>query len=96
MGIAADWPERPLTFVVAFGVAGSADRTARGLSSFMGDELGQPIKVINKPGGGSQLASYYVLQQPPDGYTIYATSVSPYIGNSIIHGGAKFKLDDFA
>ena len=96
IGVAADWPEKPLTFVVGFGVAGSADMTARGLATFVGDELGQPIKVVNKPGAGSQLASNYVLQKPADGYTIYATAVSPYLGNSIIHGGAKFSLDDFA
>ena len=96
IGAAADWPEKPVTFIVGFGVAGSADRTARGLATFMADELGQPIKVVNKPGAGSQLASNYVLQQPADGYTVYATAVSPYLGNSIIHGGAKFSLDDFA
>lgn len=92
----AEWPERPVTFVVGFGVAGSADRTARGLATFMADELGQPIKVVNMPGAGSQLAATFVLNQPADGYTILATSISPYLANSIIHGGAKYKLDDFA
>jgi len=95
--VAADaWPDRPLTFVVGFGVAGSADRTARGLASFMADELGQPIKVINKPGAGSQLAATYVRNQADDGYTILATSVSPYLADSIIHGGASYKMTDFA
>jgi tripartite-type tricarboxylate transporter receptor subunit TctC len=93
---AADWPERPVTFVVGFGVAGSADRTARGLATFMADELGQPIKVVNMPGAGSQLAATFVLNQPADGYTVLATSISPYLANSIIQGGAKYKLDDFA
>jgi tripartite-type tricarboxylate transporter receptor subunit TctC len=93
---AADWPERPVTFVVGFGVAGSADRTARGLATFMADELGQPIKVVNMPGAGSQLAATFVLNQPADGYTVLATSISPYLANSIIQGGAKYTLDDFA
>lgn len=96
-GVAADqWPDRPVTFVVGFGVAGSADRTARGLATFMADELGQPIKVVNMPGAGSQLAATFVLNQPADGYTVLATSISPYLANSIIQGGAKYKLDDFA
>jgi tripartite-type tricarboxylate transporter receptor subunit TctC len=93
---AAEWPERPVTFVVGFGVAGSADRTARGLASFMADELGQPIKVVNMPGAGSQLAATFVLNQPADGYTVMATAISPYLANSIIQGGAKYTLDDFA
>ena len=85
-----------ITFVVGFGVAGSADRTARGLASFIADELGQPIKVINKPGAGTQLAATYVLHQPDDGYTVFATSISPYLADTIIHGGAPYKLSDFA
>lgn len=93
---AADFPERPVTFVVGFGVAGSADRTARGLATFMADELGQPIKVVNMPGAGGQLAATFVLNQPADGYTVMATSISPYLANSIIQGGAKYKLEDFA
>lgn len=94
--VAAEWPERPITFVVGFGIGGSADRTARGLSTFIADELGQPVKVVNKPGAGGQLAATYVLGLPADGYTVFATAMSPYLANSIIHGGAKYSLDDFA
>lgn len=90
------WPERPLTFVVGFGVGGSADRTARALSQFMPEELGQPITVVNREGAGGQLAATYVLSQPADGYTILGTAISPYLANSIIHTGASYEMDDFA
>lgn len=91
-----DWPERPLNFVVGFGVGGSADRTARALSQFMPEELGQPITVVNREGAGGQLAATYVLAQPDDGYTVLATAISPYLANSIINTGADYELDDFA
>ena len=93
---AEEWPERPITFVVGFGVGGSADRTARALSQYMPEALGQPITVVNREGAGGQLAASYVLAQEPDGYTLLATAISPYLANSIVHTGADYGIDDFA
>ena len=90
------WPERPITFVVGFGVGGSADRTARALAQYMTEEIGQPITVVNREGAGGQLAATYVLAQPADGYTLLATAISPYLANSILNTGADYTLDDFA
>lgn len=92
----ASWPDRPITFVVGFGVGGSADRTARALAQFMTEEIGQPITVVNREGAGGQLAATYVLAQPDDGYTLLATAISPYLANSILNTGADYTLDDFA
>lgn len=91
-----NWPERPINFVVGFGPGGSADRSARALAQYMSPEIGQPITVVNREGAGGQLAATYVLAQPPDGYTLLATAISPYLANSIIHQGADYTLDDFA
>ena len=73
-----------------------ADRMARAMSKTIGDELGQPVQVINKRGAGTLLASNYVLSRPHDGYTIYASTFSPYMSNSILEGGAEFTIEDFA
>ena len=62
---ADEYPERPVTFVVAFGVGGSADRMTRTMSTYIGDALGQPVTVINKRGAGTLLASNYMLDQKP-------------------------------
>lgn len=93
---AIDFPVRPLTIVVGFGVGGSADRMTRTMSNYIAEELGQPIKVINKRGAGTLLASNYVLNQAHDGYTIYASGFSPYLSNTILEGNADFTIDDFA
>lgn len=93
---ADEYPSRPITFVVGFGVGGSADRTARALAQFMPKELGQPITVVNRKGAGGQIAATFVLSQPADGYTMLATALSPYLANSIIHTGADYTLDDFS
>ncbi|MCG8542852.1 MAG: tripartite tricarboxylate transporter substrate binding protein [Alphaproteobacteria bacterium] len=93
---AAEWPERPITVVVGFGVGGSADRTARAVASFLPDHLGVPVRVVNRPGAGSQLGATYVLSQPADGNTVFFSAISPYLGTSVLLGNAKYTLDDFA
>ena len=93
---ADDYPERPVTFVVAFGVGGSADRMTRIMSPFIGEALGQPINVINRRGAGTLLAANYILEQPHDGYTVFASGFSPYLSNTILEGNAEYTIDDFA
>jgi len=93
---ADDYPARPVTFVVAFGVGGSADRMTRTMSPFIGEALGQPVHVINRRGAGTLLAANYILEQPHDGYTVFATGFSPYLSNTILEGNANYTIDDFA
>ncbi len=94
--VSADWPDKPITFVVGFGVGGSADRTARAMATFLPDELGQPVLVVNKPGAGSRLAAEYVLNFPDDCNTLLWTALTPYFTNTILTGGAPYSIDDFA
>ena len=92
----AEYPEKPVTLVVGFGVGGSADRMTRAVSSFLSEELGQPVRIVNRKGAGTMLAANYVLKAPADGYTVFASTFAPYLSNTIIHGGAKYGINDFA
>ncbi len=69
---AAAWPDKPLTMVVPTRAAGGLDRLTRTMANFLSKELGQPVKVINKPGGMTALGMKYVLDKPHDGYHIYS------------------------
>ncbi len=91
-----EFPSRPVTIVVAFGVGGSADRMTRTMSPFIADALGQPIQVVNKRGAGTLIGSNYLLEQPHDGYTLLASGFSPYLTNTILEGNADYTIDDFA
>jgi putative tricarboxylic transport membrane protein len=93
---AREYPDKPLTFVVAFGIGGSADRMARAMTSHIANELGQPVHVINKQGAGTLLGANYVLEAPHDGYVILANTFSPYLVNTILEGHARYTIDDFA
>lgn len=90
------WPPQKITFVVALGPGGSADRTARALAQRLQQEIGVPISVINQEGGGGHVGHTYFMQMPTDGSYFLATSIHPYISNAILRFDADYALDDFA
>lgn len=92
---AQEWPTKPITMVVPFNAGGSTDMLARSLASFLPDELGQPVTVVNRPGAGGQIGITWFLQQPPDGHTLLVTAAAPYIPINILVTGADYTLDDF-
>jgi tripartite-type tricarboxylate transporter receptor subunit TctC len=61
------WPSRPLHWVVGTGVGGTADLAARVVAQKLAEDLGQPVLVDNKLGGGGELAVETVFNAPPDG-----------------------------
>ena len=93
--VADDFPSRPITMVVAAGPGGSNDRAARVMSEFLAEELGQPVNVVNRPGGGNLLGHEYLLQQPADGYSILRTTAIPYMTVNQLVQGASFVIEDF-
>ena len=69
----APYPERPIRMIVPFPPGGGADTTARMLAQKMGDGLGQPLTVDNRPGANGLVGTDAVAKAPPDGYTILLT-----------------------
>ena len=93
---ADEFPLKPFTLVVGFGVGGGTDQMARNLAPYLAKELGQPVQVINKKGAGTLLAANYVLSKPSGGYTIFASGFSPYLTNTILQGHADYTISDFS
>ena len=67
----AEWPEKPITYVVSFGAGGNADIVARMNADVLSEALGVPVNVVNKPGGAHIPATMSVLEAPADGYTVF-------------------------
>jgi tripartite-type tricarboxylate transporter receptor subunit TctC len=67
---AQDYPNRPVTLLVAFPPGGADDATARILQDPMQKALGQPIVIENVAGAGGTLAAAKAAKAAPDGYTI--------------------------
>jgi tripartite-type tricarboxylate transporter receptor subunit TctC len=70
----ADYPNRPVSFIVPFAPGGVTSLFARILGQKLEQRLGKPFVVENRPGGGGITAAAAVANATPDGYTIMMAS----------------------
>lgn len=92
---AADFPTRPVNLVVGYKAGGGTDTYARALAKVAPKYFdGQPIVVVNKPGGGGLIGGRFVADQPANGYSLYLSSA----GSMVLRNLAKRQVvssDDF-
>src|SRR5690606_32144659 len=82
--------------VVGFSAGGTTDVVARIIGKEIGDALGQPVVIENRPGAGSNIATELVSRADPDGYTLYMVAVTSAI-NQTLYKNLRFDLvKDFA
>ena len=86
--LAADWPSRPIHFVVPFPPGGSTDVAARVVGDYVSHALGQQVVVENKSGANGNIGMEYVAKSAPDGYTVL-------IGTDAVSGNPLIYKMDF-
>jgi len=74
--LAADYPERPLTFICPWPAGGTADRSMRIICQIAARELGQPIALENRAGASGMIGTKALASARPDGYTIGQIPIS--------------------
>ena len=80
----AAYPVRPIRMIVPFPAGGATDILARALSQKLGEKIGQPVIVDNRPGAGGTIGADAASKSPADGYTLLlATSSTHSIGPAI-------------
>lgn len=73
------FPNRPLRLLVGFTPGGAVDIAARSFAPRMGEVLGQPVVVENRPGAGSNIASEAAVRSPADGHTILLATIGALV-----------------
>jgi tripartite-type tricarboxylate transporter receptor subunit TctC len=77
--LAQKFPSKPITLVVPYAAGGNVDTTARILQGAIGNSLGQPILVENRPGAAGFIAGASVARSEPDGHTLFVASNGPLL-----------------
>lgn len=73
---AIDYPVKPVHIVVGFTPGGPTDVVGRSFANFVGKHTGKDFIVENKPGANSTIATRYVSQAKPDGYTLLGAATN--------------------
>ena len=88
---AADYPTRPVKWVVPYPPGGTTDVLARIVAEWLTQKMGQTFLIENKPGAGNNIGVEAVVNAPPDGYTMLL--VNPANGiNATLYKNLSFNF----
>jgi tripartite-type tricarboxylate transporter receptor subunit TctC len=94
---AADYPNRPVRFIVPFPAGGTTDFLGRALAEQLGRLFGQQFVVDNKGGAGGNIGVGELARAAPDGYTLGMINVASHAINPTLHARLPFDpARDFA
>ena len=90
------FPNKPINLVIPYSAGGPSDVLARVIGQQLSLELGQAVILINKPGAGGNIASEYVANSKPDGYTLMLGTVGTHAINPSLYVKLPFDaIKDF-
>ncbi len=88
---AAEYPSRPVRFLVGYPPGGATDILARLIGQRLSEKLGQQFVVENKPGAGNNIGTEAAINAEPDGYTVLLINPANYI-NTTLYANLKFNF----
>lgn len=88
---AADYPVKPVKLVIPFGPGSASDIIVRRMAPKMTENLGQPVVIENRPGGGGNIAAEAVLSSPPDGYTVFMGSTASHAASPHLQASISYE-----
>ena len=90
------YPTRPVEFVIPFAPGGPTDTAIRLIQPVLSANLGAPVVLVNKAGGGGAIGMDFVAKARPDGYTLAATVRSTLTILPATQPDVSYKISDFA
>ena len=95
IAVAEDYPRKPINVVVSFAAGGNADIMARLEGEALSQQLGVPVKIINKPGGAHIPAVVSVVEAPADGHTLMWWAPPSFVVVPLTRAVPYDPLEDF-
>ena len=80
----AQYPSKPIRFVMPYPPGGSSEILARPIAIELTRQLGHPVIIDYKPGGGTTIGADFIAKSPPDGYTIIMLLTAHAINASLM------------
>ena len=80
---AADYPNRPVRWIIGFSAGGPVDLVARIMAQALSEHFGQQFVVENRAGSGGNIATEAGINSPPDGYTLMFSGANNAISASL-------------
>jgi tripartite-type tricarboxylate transporter receptor subunit TctC len=93
--LAADYPSKPVTMIIPYGAGGGTDTMGRVFANALGNELGQPVVVVNRKGGGGSVGASFLKNSAPDGHTILMGGVDEIAAWNTIASDVDLAAGDF-
>ncbi len=90
----AEFPDKPLTYIMAFNPGGESDITARIQEQPLEKVLGQEVNIVYKIGGGGSVGWSELIHSKPDGYTFAGHNLPHIVLQPLERGDAGFKTLD--
>ena len=91
------WPSKPIKYVVPFAPGGVSDGVARLIAQHLGERLGQPVVVDNRPGVSGIVGTQVVARSAPDGYTVMGGTITTHAVNPFFTKSLGYEpVADFA
>lgn len=90
------WPTKPIKYIVPFAPGGVSDGVARLVAQHLGDRLGQPVIVDNRPGVSGIVGTQAAARSPNDGYTVIGGTITTHAVNPFFNKNLGYDpLKDF-
>ncbi len=93
---AANYPNKPVRWIVPFPPGASNDIIARLIGQKLTDAWGQQFVIDNRPGAGGSVGAETVARAAPDGYSLLLSNPGPSVNNVLMRKNPAYRVNDFA
>ncbi|MBN9430089.1 MAG: tripartite tricarboxylate transporter substrate binding protein [Burkholderiales bacterium] len=89
----APWPSQPIRIVVPYPAGGTSDTVARVVGRRLGEQLGVPVIIENRPGASGNIGAQVVAKSPGNGYTLMVGGPNNFASNQFLYKHLQYDIE---